>query len=287
MHNDIMAAGSKEHPPMVAPDGDRPKVLSYTEKETYANAKLENKKLIDAEAEAVHMISNGIGNDIYSTIDACINAKDMWIAIERLQDEESINIQDVKTKLFWEFGKLTSRDGESIESYSIKFYKMTNEMRVGTVAGNRETVGTKVKYYEYHKEKMMLCKKESKGIPSSAKQSEWLLDTDEEPNEQELEAHYMYTTKIQEVLHVSDDNSGPTYDVEPLEKVHTNDDYNVFATERQHFEQHESINDTYVMEKANINVNPASSDMCTNEGKAKKNVKEPDDECVFLDSLFA
>nr|GEV30107.1 hypothetical protein [Tanacetum cinerariifolium] len=30
--------------------GDRPRVPSYTKKETYANAKLENKKLIDAEA---------------------------------------------------------------------------------------------------------------------------------------------------------------------------------------------------------------------------------------------
>ncbi|GJX47257.1 retrovirus-related pol polyprotein from transposon TNT 1-94, partial [Tanacetum coccineum] len=69
-----------------------------------------------------------------------------------------------------------------------------------------------------------------------------------EPDEQELEAHYMYMEKIQEVLHAIDDNSGPTYDAEPLEKVHTNDDYNVFATERQHSEQPESINDTYVVE---------------------------------------
>ncbi|GKA53336.1 hypothetical protein Tco_0746651, partial [Tanacetum coccineum] len=42
-------------------------------------------------------------------------------------------------------------------------------------------------------------------------------DTDEEPDEQELEAHYMYMAKIQEVPHVTNDNSGPTYDIEPLE----------------------------------------------------------------------
>ncbi|GJW37850.1 hypothetical protein Tco_0060770 [Tanacetum coccineum] len=100
MHNDIMAAGSKERLPMLALDGDRPRVPSYTKKETYANAKPKNKKLIDSEAEAVHMILNRIGNDIYSTVDACPNAKEMWIAIERLQQGESINIQDVKTKLF-------------------------------------------------------------------------------------------------------------------------------------------------------------------------------------------
>nr|GEW03589.1 reverse transcriptase domain-containing protein [Tanacetum cinerariifolium] len=50
-------------------------------------------------------------------VDACLNAKEIWIDIEQLQQGESINIQDVKTKLFWEFGKFTSRDGELIQSY--------------------------------------------------------------------------------------------------------------------------------------------------------------------------
>ncbi|GKG09429.1 hypothetical protein Tco_0338175, partial [Tanacetum coccineum] len=45
-------------------DGDRPRVLGFTEKETYGNSGPENRKLIDAEAEAVHMILLGqITND--------------------------------------------------------------------------------------------------------------------------------------------------------------------------------------------------------------------------------
>nr|GEZ26428.1 hypothetical protein [Tanacetum cinerariifolium] len=52
----------------------------------------------------------------------------MWEAIERLQQGESLNIQDMKTNLFWEFGKFTSHDGESMESYYMRFYKLTNEM---------------------------------------------------------------------------------------------------------------------------------------------------------------
>ncbi|GJY75273.1 hypothetical protein Tco_0480389 [Tanacetum coccineum] len=56
--------------------------------------------------------------EIYSTVDACKTANEMWIAIERLQQGESLNVQDVKTNLFWEFGKFTSRDGESMESPS-------------------------------------------------------------------------------------------------------------------------------------------------------------------------
>ncbi|GJT95873.1 hypothetical protein Tco_1091391 [Tanacetum coccineum] len=55
-------------------------------------------------------------------------SKDMWVAIERLQQGESLNKQDVKTNLFWKFGRFTSRDGESIESYYSRFYKIMNEM---------------------------------------------------------------------------------------------------------------------------------------------------------------
>ncbi|GKF64291.1 hypothetical protein Tco_0187739, partial [Tanacetum coccineum] len=86
----------------------------------------------------------------------------------------------------------------------------------------------RAKDYEYHKEKMMLCKQESKGVPLSAEQDEWLHDTDDEPDEQELEAHYMYMAKIQEVLTT---DFGPTYNAELLEKVQSDIDYNVFATD--------------------------------------------------------
>nr|GEU71502.1 hypothetical protein [Tanacetum cinerariifolium] len=67
-------------------------------------------------------------DEIYSMVDACVIAHEMWIAIKRLQQGESLNIQDVKTNLFWEFGRFTSHDGESMESYYFRFYKMMNEM---------------------------------------------------------------------------------------------------------------------------------------------------------------
>nr|GEX56006.1 hypothetical protein [Tanacetum cinerariifolium] len=92
------------------------------------NMSPENKDHFLAEKEAIHLILTGIRDEIYSTIDACQTAKEMWEAIERLQQSESLNIQVVKTNLFWEFGKFTSHDGESIESYYTKFYKLMNEM---------------------------------------------------------------------------------------------------------------------------------------------------------------
>ncbi|GKE34458.1 retrotransposon protein, putative, unclassified, partial [Tanacetum coccineum] len=95
--------------------------------------------------------------------------------------------------------------------------------RTMTVAGARETVGSpvvkqsgiqcfnckefghfakewrkpkRVKDSMYHKEKMLLCKQAEKGVPLQAEQYDWLADTDEEIDEQELEAHYSYMAKI-------------------------------------------------------------------------------------------
>ncbi|GKF58896.1 hypothetical protein Tco_0175682 [Tanacetum coccineum] len=64
--------------------------------------------------------------------------------------------------------------------------------RTVTVAGARETECRKpkrAKDYTYHKEKMLLCKQAEKGVSLQAEQADWLEDTNEEIDEQELEAH--------------------------------------------------------------------------------------------------
>ena len=129
MHNDIMAAGSKDRPPMLAKgryaqwrsrflryvdtklngealrkcilsgpyipttvvvlavaatDGS-PAVPQHTAPETIHNMSADNKAHFQAEKEAIFLLLTGIGDDIYSTVDACQTANEMWIAIERLQ----------------------------------------------------------------------------------------------------------------------------------------------------------------------------------------------------------
>nr|GEX88559.1 hypothetical protein [Tanacetum cinerariifolium] len=96
--------------------------------ETYQNVTQEIRDQLNVEAEAVQIILTGIDNNIYSTVDACPNACEMWKAIERLKQGESINVQDLETNLFWEFGKFTSLGGESLESYYSRFYKLMNEL---------------------------------------------------------------------------------------------------------------------------------------------------------------
>ncbi|GJY77407.1 retrovirus-related pol polyprotein from transposon TNT 1-94 [Tanacetum coccineum] len=548
MHNNIMAAGSRDRPPMLAtgryaqwrsrflryidtrPNGDAlrkciligpytptivttpavpatedsPPVPEQTTVETVMNMTPENRAHFESEKEAIHLILTGIGDEIYSTVDACQTAQEMWEAIERLQQGESLNIQDVKTNLFWEFGQFTSHDGETIESYYTRFYKMMNEMirnnltvatmqvnvqflqqlqpewsrfvtivkqqhkldevsyhklfdilkqyqkevnelraermaknanplalvataqtlqdpyyqtskphksyaptskaslptrshattrykgkeiakpitppsesaseedsdpeqaqkdkdmqknlaliakyfkklykptnnnlrtssntrnknvdttprykndnqtgqfgnqRAVNVVGARETVGgpvvqqsgiqcfnckefghyakecrkpKRVKDSTYHKEKMLLCKQAEKGVQLQAEQSDWLADTDEEIDEQELEAHYSYMAKIQEVP-----NADSGTDAEPLEQVQYDTDDNVFANDIQHFDQSESISNTCAVETGDSNVTPDSPDMCDNDIQDDQNDVECDDERVALANLIA
>ncbi|GKC31253.1 hypothetical protein Tco_1038547, partial [Tanacetum coccineum] len=98
--------------------------------------------------------------------------------------------------------------------------------RTVTVSGARETVGSQV--VQQTGIQCFNCKE--------FEQSDWLIDTDEEIDEQELEAHYSFMAKIKEVPTT---DSGT--DTEPLEQVQYDAKYNVFANERQHSEQPESI----------------------------------------------
>ncbi|GJU12766.1 hypothetical protein Tco_1135162 [Tanacetum coccineum] len=290
----------------------------------YKNVFQDIRDQLNAEAKVVQIILTGIDNDIYSTVDACPNACEMWKAIERLKQGESINVQDLETNLYWEFGKFTSRDSESLESYYSQFYKMMNGLvrnqchvtnhqvnaqfllqlqpewqrsqqstrnrgkvivtssaptydpepdtitedeemsmekeidkimalisllfkkiykptnnnlrtssntsranqdnsprinrgtgydnqRAVNIVGARENVA-------YHKEKMLLCKQEKVVVQLNAEQVDWKDDTDNESEEQELEAHYMYMAQIQEVTPDPVENSGPIFDDEPMHK---------------------------------------------------------------------
>ncbi|GJT04090.1 integrase, catalytic region, zinc finger, CCHC-type containing protein [Tanacetum coccineum] len=388
---------------------DQPGHLRRVEQETYANTTPENRKLIDAEVEAIHMILNGIGDDIYLTLDACSTAREMWLAIEHLQQRESINklfdilkqhqneVNEIRAEknarnanplalvaaaqhypdkyssdTYYQVPKphkthtSSSRHTSSTSSYATtrnkskeiakpitppsespseedsdpeqaqrykdmqknlaliakyikNIYKPTNNnlrtssntknktmdtsprsgndkktrqfgnQRTVTVARARETVGNQVvqqtgiqcfnckeyghfakgcrkpkraKDYAYHKEKNDVMQTVEERCAASTEHGDWLADTDEESDEQKLEAHYMYMAKIHEVPTA---DLGPTYDAEPLEKVHSDDDYNVFVTDKQHSEQRESINDTYVVEMVDSNVILDSSNMCDNE----------------------
>ncbi|GKA33930.1 retrovirus-related pol polyprotein from transposon TNT 1-94 [Tanacetum coccineum] len=190
MHNNIMAAGSRDRPPILAtgryaqwrsrflryidtrPNGDAlrkcilkgpntstivttpavpttkdsPAVPEQTTVETVMNMTHKNRAHFESEKEAIHLILTGIGDEIYSTVDAC--------------------------------GPVVQQSG--IQCFNCK------------------------EFGHYAKE----CRRKPK------EQSEWLADTAEEIDEQELEAHYSYMAKIQEVP-----NADSGTNSEPLEQL--------------------------------------------------------------------
>nr|GFD58074.1 hypothetical protein [Tanacetum cinerariifolium] len=79
-------------------------------------------------------------------------------------------------------------------------------------------------------------------------QANWRDDTDDESEDRELEAHYMYMAQLQEV---SPDvvDSGPIFDTEPVQKVSNDDHYNVFSMESVYPKQSEFVHNTYPIEQ--------------------------------------
>nr|GEW32892.1 integrase, catalytic region, zinc finger, CCHC-type, peptidase aspartic, catalytic [Tanacetum cinerariifolium] len=249
--------------------------------ETYNNVSQEIRDQLNAKAEAVQIILTGIDNDIYSTVDACPNACEMWKAIERLKQVNEIRaewIARVANPLALVAQQqpvyhpqnhpthytpnsstrsqqaATRNRGKVDNSPRINRSVGYENQRIGNVDGARETVARecqkpkRAKDAAYHREKMLLCKQEEVGIQLNAKQADWRDETDDdELEDQELEAHYMYMAQHQEVsLDAAD--SGPIFDDEPLQKVSNDDHYNVFAIESKHSEQSKSVHDTYPIE---------------------------------------
>nr|GEW36137.1 hypothetical protein [Tanacetum cinerariifolium] len=98
MHNNIMAAGLRDRPLMLATGRYaqwHSRFLRYID--TRLNGDPLRKCILE-EKEAIHLQLTGIRDEIYSIVDACKTAHDMWIAIERLQHEEAAS---------WDLGKRT------------------------------------------------------------------------------------------------------------------------------------------------------------------------------------
>nr|GFC30751.1 hypothetical protein [Tanacetum cinerariifolium] len=186
--------------------------------------------------------------------------------------------------------------------------------RSGNVAGARETVGSsmvqksRIQCYNckefghvarecqkpkrekdaaYHRKKMLLYKQDEAEIQLNAEQADWKDDTDDESDDQELEEHYMYMAKIQEVSLDAVD-SRPIFDIEPKQKVQNDDHYDMFAFKCQHPEQSKSVHKTYLIEQDAHNVIIESVDMNYDSEQIDQNDEDANlaNEREFLASLI-
>nr|GEU32807.1 hypothetical protein [Tanacetum cinerariifolium] len=86
-------------------------------------------KKIEADDQAIQTIILGLPKDIYATVDSCETAQEIWLRVQQMMKGSDIRIQEKKAKLFNEWERFTSTDGESIESYYHRFLKLMNDLK--------------------------------------------------------------------------------------------------------------------------------------------------------------
>ncbi|GKA38343.1 retrovirus-related pol polyprotein from transposon TNT 1-94 [Tanacetum coccineum] len=111
-------------------DADRevPVNLTYHEQ---TDDELSGKELkqIEADDQAIQTILLGLPEDIYAVVDSCETAQEIWLRVQQMMKGYDIGIQEKKAKLFNEWERFTSTDGESIESYYHRFSKLMNDFK--------------------------------------------------------------------------------------------------------------------------------------------------------------
>nr|GEW72865.1 hypothetical protein [Tanacetum cinerariifolium] len=123
------------------------------------NISPENKAHFESEKEAIHLILTRIRDEIYSTIDACQTSQEMWEAIERLQQGEFLNIQDVKTNLFWEFAEMVKKEVNELRAE--RSARNANLLAlVATAQGNQDP------YYQTSKSQKSYAPSSKPSIPT-------------------------------------------------------------------------------------------------------------------------
>nr|GFC58589.1 Gag-Pol polyprotein [Tanacetum cinerariifolium] len=61
--------------------------------------------------------------------DSCETAQEIWLRVQQMMKGSDIGIQEKKDKLFNEWERFTSNEGESIESYYHRFLKLMNDLK--------------------------------------------------------------------------------------------------------------------------------------------------------------
>nr|GEX19884.1 Gag-Pol polyprotein [Tanacetum cinerariifolium] len=86
-------------------------------------------KRMDSNDQAIQTILLGLPKDVYTAVDSCKTAKEIWERVRQMMKGSDIGEQEKKAKLFNEWEKFTSTDGESIESYYHRFMQLKNDLK--------------------------------------------------------------------------------------------------------------------------------------------------------------
>nr|GFA46160.1 hypothetical protein [Tanacetum cinerariifolium] len=142
---DIYAAGSESRPPMLNKENYvswSSRLLQYAK--SRPNGKLIHNSILNGpyvrkmipepcdanpDDQVIHTILLGLPEDIYAAVDTCETAQEIWLRVQQMMKGSDIRIQEKKAKLFNEWERFTSNEGESIESYYHRFLKLMNDLK--------------------------------------------------------------------------------------------------------------------------------------------------------------
>ncbi|GKA87503.1 hypothetical protein Tco_0809267 [Tanacetum coccineum] len=96
-------------------------------------------KQYEADIDAMDLILLLIPNDIYNSVDACENAKDMWERVKRLIQCTDLSEKESHSRFMNEFDKFTFEVGESLTSVYERFSRLQYEGLVNASRAKRAT----------------------------------------------------------------------------------------------------------------------------------------------------
>nr|GEU30399.1 copia protein [Tanacetum cinerariifolium] len=117
---------------MIPEPGDANREVTVTETfHVQIDDELSDKKIkqIEADDQAIQTILLGLPEDIYAVVDSCETAQEIWLRVQQMMKGSDIRIQEKKAKLFNEWERFTSNEGESIESYYYRFLNLMNDLK--------------------------------------------------------------------------------------------------------------------------------------------------------------
>nr|GEX29814.1 ribonuclease H-like domain-containing protein [Tanacetum cinerariifolium] len=117
---------------MIPESGDANREITVTETfNLQTDDELSDKELkqIEADDQAIQTILLGLPEDIYAAVDSCEIAQEIWLRVQQMMKGSDIGIHEKKVKLFNEWERFTSNEGESIESYYHRFLKLMNDLK--------------------------------------------------------------------------------------------------------------------------------------------------------------
>ncbi|GJQ96293.1 retrovirus-related pol polyprotein from transposon TNT 1-94, partial [Tanacetum coccineum] len=256
LHNAIIEAGGKDCPPMLAPEGSS-KTTTEGYMENYKNVSQDIQDQLNAEAKAVQIILTGIDNDIYSTVDACPNYTifAQQQPVYHPQNHPNHYTQNSSTR---SQPAATRNRGKAIVNSPPPTYDQEPTMVVEDDEMSKEKEIDKL---------MALISLSFKKIYKPTNNNLRTSSNTTRECQKLKRAKDAAYHKEKMLLFTPDaaDNSGLIFDTEPLQKVQNdNDNYNVFTNDKEHPEQPESVNDTYMEEQGDTNITIDLLDMSTN-----------------------